>query len=112
MTDTLVDDDFDSHSRGLRAYVASVAARLGIGMESCCVDTSRPSQAYIALDDRLEQFPGRDLALLWDEGTGWTAALDAGGDEEMVIVSRLYGEVLPDPGTVARFVTSLNEMAG
>ncbi|ONI90386.1 hypothetical protein ALI144C_03335 [Actinosynnema sp. ALI-1.44] len=111
MTDTLV-DDYDTHSRGLRAYVASVAGRLGIGMESCCLDTSRPSQAYIALDERLDQFPGRDLALLWDEGSGWIAALDGHGDDDMVIVSRLYGDVMPDPATVARFVTSLNEMAG
>lgn len=111
MTDALV-DDYDSHSRGLRAYVASVAARLGIGMESCCLDTGRPSQAYVALDHRLDQFPGRDLALVWDEDTGWTAALDARDGEEMVVVSRLYGDVLPDPLTVARFVTSLNEMAG
>lgn len=111
MIEALV-DDYDSYSRDLRAYVASVAARLGIGMESCCVDTSRPAQAYIALDDRLDQFPGRDLALLWDEDTGWIAALDPGGEQEMIIVSRLYGDVSPEPSVVARFVTSLNEKAG
>lgn len=104
-------DDYDAYSRGLRAYVASVATRLGVGMESCCLDTSRPSQAYLALDDRLDQFPGRDLALLWDEDLGWAAALEPAGREELEIVCRLYGDVLPDPGVVARFVTSLNSKA-
>ncbi|RSM90814.1 hypothetical protein DMH04_05035 [Kibdelosporangium aridum] len=108
MTDPLV-DDYDSHSRGLRAYVASVAARLGVGMESCCVDTSRPAQVYMALDHRLGQFPGRDLALVWDEGIGWHAALDPGAGEDSVIVAKLHGMERPDPPAVARFVTSLNE---
>ncbi|MCE7003865.1 DUF6292 family protein [Kibdelosporangium philippinense] len=111
MNDALV-DDYDSHSRGLRAYVASVAARLGIGMESCCVDTTRPSQVYMALDHRLDQFPGRDLALLWDEGTGWHAALDPGDGQESIIVAKLYGPERPEPATVLRFVGSLNEKAG
>ncbi|MFC0104894.1 DUF6292 family protein, partial [Kibdelosporangium aridum] len=111
MTDTLV-DHYDSYSRGLREYVASVAARLGVGMESCCVDTSRPAQVYVALDHRLDQFPGRDLALLWDEGTGWHAALDPGASEDTVVVAKLHGAERPDPAMVARFVMSLNEKAG
>ncbi|MGV9301451.1 DUF6292 family protein, partial [Amycolatopsis sp. NPDC003676] len=32
-------------------------------------------QAYVALDGHLPAYPGRDVALLWDEIHGWAAAV-------------------------------------
>lgn len=34
-----------------------------------------PANAYVALDERLPGFPDHDVALLWDERSGWSAAI-------------------------------------
>ncbi|WP_329049063.1 DUF6292 family protein [Amycolatopsis sp. NBC_01488] len=94
----------------LHDYLAEVTAALGIGMESCTVDHDTPVSAYIALDQRLPGYPDRDVALLWDEVHGWSAAIETHSAEDMIVVRYLGGTtVTPVPARVTRFLTAVQE---
>ncbi|QRP48818.1 DUF6292 family protein [Amycolatopsis sp. FDAARGOS 1241] len=102
-----VDHGFD---RALRGYLARVAAAAGVGLESCTVDLDVPVSAYVALDRRLERFPDRDLALLWDEVHRWSAAIEASCGEDLIVLAYLeHDDVLAEPEAVARFLTALRD---
>jgi len=107
----LIDFDIDIEQRferGLWTYLGRVATALGVGCESCSIDLDVPVSAYIALDWRLNRYPDRDLALLWDEVHGWSVAVEASCGEDMLVLTYLGGpEVLPDPRTVVRLVAEL-----
>lgn len=94
-----------SFERRLRDYVGVVARAVGVGLESCTLDTGTPAAAYIALDWRLSRFPEHDLALVWDEVHGWAAAIeDAGGP---AVLTYLGGDVLPEARAVVRFLAAV-----
>ncbi|WP_181770715.1 DUF6292 family protein [Amycolatopsis pittospori] len=91
-------------------YLADVTRELGVGLESCTVDQDRPISAYVALDGRLPGYPGRDVALLWDETHGWAAAIETHSGEDLIVIRYLGGEaVAPSASQVARFVAALRE---
>ncbi|GAA2840948.1 DUF6292 family protein [Crossiella cryophila] len=111
MTGAVMDTDH-AFARGLQGYVAEVARLLGIGLESCTIDPESPASAYLALDWRLDRFPGLDLALLWEERLGWHAALESRTGEELIILAYLTAEthlggVLPAPTEVLGFVADV-----
>ncbi|WP_370964378.1 DUF6292 family protein [Amycolatopsis sp. cg9] len=94
----------------LWTHLAEVTAALGIGPESCTVDHDSPVSAYVALDERLPGYPGRDVALLWDEVHGWAAAVETHSGEDLIVLRYLGGPtIVPPPGDVARFVRALHE---
>ncbi|GAA4552257.1 DUF6292 family protein [Amycolatopsis samaneae] len=94
----------------LRAYLADVTEALGIGLESCTIDQDTPLSAYVALDGHLPGYPGRDVALLWDEVRGWSAAIETHSGEDLIVLRYLGGTtVAPPPARVARFVAALRE---
>ncbi|WP_410616102.1 DUF6292 family protein [Amycolatopsis sp. lyj-109] len=94
----------------LLGYLHDVTAELGIGLESCTLDHDSPVSAYVALDIRLPHYPGRDVALLWDEVHGWAAAIETHSGEDLIVLRYLGGPtVAPAPRRVARFVTALRE---
>jgi len=104
--DWFVEDVF---ARRLRHYVSEVARALGVGPESTMADPATPASAYLALDGRVPGFPDRDLALLWDERHGWSAAVETHSGEDLVIVSYvdpMHG-LVPSPRVLARFVAAL-----
>jgi hypothetical protein len=104
----LESDTEQRFSRRLLGYLDAVASALGVGLESCAVDLDVPSSAYVALDGRFGWFPGRDVALTWDERHGWAAVVDAVGDEGLTVLAYLGGvDVIPGPGVVARFLATL-----
>jgi Family of unknown function (DUF6292) len=89
----------------LRDYLAAVSAELGVGLESCCWDSESPAWAYVALDWRLD---GRDVALIWDDKDGWSAATEGmGAGSDLTVVAHLDGETAPQPATVAQFAATL-----
>lgn len=90
----------------LRAYLADVTSELGVGLESCTVDHDVPVSAYVALDERLPGYPDHDVALLWDEVHGWSAAIETAADG-LTTIRHLGGTVVPPPRQVARFVSAL-----
>ena len=106
---SLIDSDVEYRfNRGLRGYLQAVTAALGIGLESCTVDLDTPVSAYVAIDWRLTRFPGRDVALIWDEQHGWAATIEAGCGEDVIVLAYLGGDdVLPDPRHVVRFMAAL-----
>lgn len=94
----------------LQDYLAEVTRTLGIGLESCTVDHDTPVSAYIALDTRLPGYPDRDVALLWDEVHGWSAAIETHSGEDLIVLRYLGGTtVTPPPARIARFLTALRE---
>jgi hypothetical protein len=103
MSDLLRTGD-DAFTAGLRAYTSSVAAALGVGPESCCLDTAECAAVYVAVDERIAGFPDREVALLWDEETGWSVAVETSGGEALVLVAALDGDLLPEPAEIARWV--------
>jgi hypothetical protein len=100
-------DTPESFARGLRGYVDEVARAVGVGLESCAIDPYPPASVYVALDTKLAGFPGRDLALLWDERFGWSAAVETHSGEDLIVIAYRGGELLPDPSDVAAFVAAL-----
>lgn len=105
--DVDVEFDFDdSEARRVRRYVRDVVGGLGLRGDSSFVETEPRAAAYVALDGRLRDFPDHDVALLWDERTGWSAAVeDRLG--ELVEVARMDGEPRPAAAAVVRWVVSL-----
>lgn len=96
-------------ARRLRHYISEVARALGVGPESTTVDPTTPASAYVALDGRVPGFPDRDLALLWDERHGWSAAVETHSGEDLLIMSYMdptHGPA-PSPRVLARFVAAL-----
>jgi hypothetical protein len=104
--DAAVDAGY-AFARGLSYYLAATAAELGIGLESSTIDPGSPASAYLALDGELARFPGRELALLWDERYGWAATVETHSGEDLIVLTYLGGDLLPAPAAVARFVAAV-----
>lgn len=104
-------DDFDdSLARALRRYVQLVGEALGLSGECSYVHADESASAYLALEDRLGRFPDRDVALLWDEKHGWSAAIETHSGEDLLVVAYLGQEVLPPPRVVANWTKNLFRM--
>ena len=100
--------DFDdSVARGLHRYVQLVTWSVGLRGECSYVQADEVAHAYVALDGSLPSFPDHDVALLWDETHGWSAAVEQRSDGEPQVVARLAGDVLPPPEAVAAWVQRL-----
>ncbi|XVS60840.1 DUF6292 family protein [Actinosynnema sp. CA-299493] len=100
--------DFDDTvTWGLRGYVRRVTEELGLSGECSYVQAERPAGAYLALDGRLPGAPDRDVALLWDEEHGWSAAIETHSGEDVLVQARFGPELLPPPRVVARWVRGL-----
>lgn len=92
---------------GLNGYVRSVCRALGLRGESSYVQADGPLSAYIALDERLRRFPDHDVALLWDEHHGWSAAIETHSGGELPVVAVLGRDLVPPPHTVATWARDL-----
>ncbi|WP_189251961.1 DUF6292 family protein [Lentzea flava] len=106
-SDIDLDIDFDdSAARRARRYVREVVAGIGLRGDSSFVETEPHPAAYVALDGRLPDFPDHDVALLWNESSGWSAAIeDRRG--ELVVVARMGGDPRPSAGAVVSWVRGL-----
>jgi hypothetical protein len=104
-----MDLDIDGRAaRGLRRYVQLISDALDLSGDGVFIELERPAGVYIALEDRVPQFPTRDLALTWDEEHGWAAGIETETSDDLVVLSYLGSTVLPAPGTVAAFVRQLS----
>ncbi|XVS66634.1 DUF6292 family protein [Actinosynnema sp. CA-299493] len=105
--------DDDSAVRALLGYVSAVTRALGLSGECSCVQADGTRlNAYLALDGHLPGFADRDVALLWDEGRGWSVAVEADSVEPPFVLARLRGPIRPDPAAVARWVDGLGLVLG
>ncbi|GAB3432775.1 DUF6292 family protein [Actinophytocola sediminis] len=94
-------------ARALHRYTGLVSVALGQAGDAFWVHTESPATGYIPLADRAPAFPNRDLALLWDERHGWSAAIETASGEDLIVVSYLGRDILPPPSVVARFAAAL-----
>lgn len=94
-------------SRGLRRYVGLVTEALGYTGHAYHVQAEAPANGYLPLDGRMPAFPGRDVALLWDERHGWCGAIETASGDDLIVISYLGVDVLPAPRIVARFAEDL-----
>ena len=86
-------------------YVARVAAVLGVAPDSFSVELGDPSTAYLALAERLPDWPDHDVALLWHERTGWSVAIEINRGLAFVTLDRLRSSPSPPPSSVAVFAS-------
>jgi hypothetical protein len=107
-----MDMDFDdSVLRAMRRYVRLVSEALGLHGQSSYVQADDTISAYIALERRLARFPDRDLALLWDEDRGWSAAIETHSGEDLLVVAYYGKDVLPPPSAVAAWADEISGRA-
>ncbi|MFI9010848.1 DUF6292 family protein [Actinosynnema sp. NPDC053489] len=100
--------DDESAVRALLAYVSDVTRALGLSGECSYAQSGGAGLgAYLALDGHLPGFADRDVALLWDEGRGWSIAVESDSSEPPFVLARLRGPVRPEPAVVARWVERL-----
>jgi uncharacterized protein DUF6292 len=102
--------NLDCHSasaRGLRRYVRLVAEALAPQVERTAVHWVDPVRATVALSGRLHWFPGRPLALTWDEHYGWAMVLAACAAGGLTVLRYLGPDILPPPREVATFSRKL-----
>jgi hypothetical protein len=81
----------------------AVTRELGVGLESCCWGSESPRWAYIALDWQVD---GHDVALVWEEDSGWSAATEY-DSAQLCVMAHLEGETAPQSVTVADFAATL-----
>ena len=94
--------------QGLAGYVRAVAAELRVSEEATGFEISDTVSVYLGLTERFADCPGRDLMLVWSERDGWLVAVETNPAEPPLVVGYLGGsDILPDPGTVARFVAGV-----
>lgn len=106
----MIELDFDDSAvRGLDTYVRQVRLALGLRGDSSFIQPDTPLSAYIALDGRLPEYPDHDVALLWDEHAGWSAAVEGDSTDEPLPVANLGADLLPAPEAVAEWVRGLFE---
>jgi hypothetical protein len=101
-------DGMSTLRSGLSGYVRAVAAAVRVPPEATGFELSDTATAYLGLTERWVLRPGRDLMLVWTERHGWAVAVETDPAELPVVVGYLGGgDVVPDPYTVARFVTGV-----
>lgn len=103
-----IEDDFDDTVlRGLQRYVRLVSQAMGLRGECSYFPAGEIASAYIALDGRFSRCPDRDVALLWDENQGWSAAIETHSEEDLLVVAHLGQDLLPLPKAVAAWAAGL-----
>lgn len=98
-------ESWEQPARGLREYFRQVAEACGSG-EAFSVRLERPLTGYIPLEVRVAAFGELDVALVWDERTGWRSALESATDHDLITLSYLDGSVCPPPEEVATFAAN------
>jgi hypothetical protein len=96
---------------GFVDYVHEVARGLGVcangDMEGVEVEFESLASAYIPLPRCAPNFPAYDLALVWDEESGWAVAIEADPGYPPIAIAYHGGGVLPVPSVVVSFVEDL-----
>ncbi len=97
----------DSLIRALRGYARSVTHELGLTPERSYVQAEGPATVFLEPDRRLPASPNREAALLWNERSGWAAAVETHSGEDLIVQAWYGTDLLPGPRAVARWVDAL-----
>ncbi|MFD4638124.1 DUF6292 family protein [Lentzea sp. NPDC058436] len=98
--------DSDDTARQLRQYVDDVLEAAGLSGNGFVDHADGSRSAYVAVDGRVAEFPGHDVALLWDQDDGWSVAAENPADGSLVVIDRLTGP-RQSPAAVAQWVRSV-----
>jgi hypothetical protein len=98
-------ESWSQPARGLREYFQLVAEACG-SAEAYSVRLERPLSGYVPLEERVAAFPELDVALVWDERTGWHSVLESAADNQLIKLSYLDASVCPPPEEVAEFAAN------
>lgn len=98
-------ESWSQPARGLREYFRLVAEACGSG-EAFSVRLARPLGGYVPLEERVAAFPELDVALVWDERTGWRSVLESAADHQLITLSYWDAPVCPPPDEVAEFAAN------
>jgi hypothetical protein len=90
---------------GLHEYLRQVAEACGCSGEAFSVQHEPQFSGYLPLETRVPAFPEVDVALVWDERTGWSAVLET-TTNELVTLTYLTTELVPAPAVVAAFASN------
>jgi hypothetical protein len=93
--------------QGLRHYVLAVADGLEVRPEAVSHVPRPRAGAYLALQARLSDFAGREVAVVWDAHHGWGLGVETSSGEDLIMLAYLGEDVLPDPDEVVAFVRML-----
>jgi hypothetical protein len=93
--------------QGLHYYVQAVADGLGVRSDAVCHVPRPRASAYLALPERLPDFAGREVAVLWDAHHGWGLGVETSSGEDLIMLAYLGEDVLPEPDEVVAFVRTL-----
>jgi hypothetical protein len=104
---TMEMDFDDTAARTRKDYVQQVSAAMGLRCACACVLTEQPVSVYLAVEGRVPRYPDRDVALLWDEQTGWSAAVETYSGEDLIVVADLESGIWPAPQLVADWAIEL-----
>jgi len=55
----------------------------------------------------VSRFPGREVALLWEETCGWALAVETRSGEDLIVLGYLGEHAVPAPDAVADFAATL-----
>lgn len=96
-------------SRGFEHYVELVAEAVGADPDAWACRSESPREAYIAVDRDIHMFPGREVALLWNEESGWAVGVETRSGEDIILLGYLGGDLVPAPSVVAAFTEHFGE---
>ncbi|MEV1117971.1 DUF6292 family protein [Actinosynnema sp. NPDC049800] len=86
--------------RAPRGYARSVTHELGIIPECSYVQAEGPATVFLELDSRLPVFPDREAAMLWDQRSGWAAAVETHSGEDLIVQAWFGTDLVPGPRAV------------
>lgn len=101
------EDDGLALQSALYAYLGRVASGLGVGPEAISYELADQASAYLALTARLSGWPDDDVALVWDQRSGWALALESNPGAELRVLAYYQQAQLPAPEHVVAFVNRL-----
>lgn len=102
--------DFDSVTLAesdLRDYIRAIAADLEVPPGGVTSEVCEVSNAYLAFDRCLPDVPDRDVAVTWDEHRGWAVAIETHCGEDLIVLSFMGQDAVPDPLAVVDFVRAI-----
>jgi hypothetical protein len=91
---------------GLSGYIRAVADAIDVPVEATDFEVSDTATAYLGLALRSAHHPDHDLMLVWSERHGWVLAVETTPAERPAVLAYLGADLVPEPATVARFVTN------
>jgi len=70
----------------------------GVRSDAVCHVPRPRASAYLALPERLPDFAGREVAVLWDAHHGWGLGVETSSGEDLIMLAYLGEDVLARAG--------------